>query len=102
MRAGKKKPQILVDLQGQIERVTYTNDDNGYTIAKLKVYGIEKYLGSGLIKGIGPVMANRIVKVFGKETIEVIEKDTEKLSEVQGTGKGLSQNNMIKLMANLA
>ena len=103
---------MLTDLQGQIERITYTNDENGYTIAKVKVYdrrdlvtvvgnfmapmpgeilkmqgewahhpkfgeqfkvvhykslvpasvaGIEKYLGSGLIKGIGPVMAKRIV-----------------------------------------
>jgi exodeoxyribonuclease V alpha subunit len=34
---GKK--EMLVDLQGQIERVTYTNEENGYTIAKLKVYG---------------------------------------------------------------
>jgi len=51
------------------------------------VYGIEKYLGSGLIRGIGPVMAKRIVQVFGKETLEVIEKDTEKLAEVHGIGK---------------
>src|SRR5512136_1199338 len=51
------------------------------------VYGIEKYLGSGLIKGIGPVMAKRIVEVFGKETLEVIEKDAEKLAEVHGIGK---------------
>jgi len=38
MPAEDKNPRILVDLQGQIERVTYTNDENGYTIAKLKVY----------------------------------------------------------------
>ena len=103
---------MLTDLQGQIERITYTNEETGYTIAKVKVYGrldlvtvvgnfmapmpgeilkmqgewanhpkfgeqfkvahyksltpasvagIEKYLGSGLIKGIGPVIAKRIV-----------------------------------------
>jgi len=39
MQAEDKKPRILVDVQGQIEQVTYTNNENGYTIAKLKVYG---------------------------------------------------------------
>jgi len=119
-----QETDMLADLQGQIERITYTNDENGFTIAKLKVYGqrdlvtivgslmapmpgeiikmrgewsnhpkygeqfkivhykttvpasvygIEKYLGSGLIKGIGPVMAKRIVKRFGKKTLDVIE-----------------------------
>jgi exodeoxyribonuclease V alpha subunit len=129
---------MLVDLQGQIERITYTNDENGYTIARVKVrgqrdlitvvgnlmaptpgeiirmrgewanhpkygeqfkivhyksmvpasvYGIEKYLGSGLIKGIGPVMAKRIVRAFGKQTLDIIEKETERLVEVDGIGK---------------
>jgi exodeoxyribonuclease V alpha subunit len=129
---------MLTDLQGQIERITYTNDENGYTIAKVKVYGrrdlvtvvgnfmapmpgeilkmqgewgnhpkygeqfkvvhykslvpasvagIEKYLGSGLIKGIGPVMAKRMVKKFGKETLDVIENEIEKLTEVDGIGR---------------
>ncbi len=125
-------------LQGQIERITYSNEENGYTIAKLKVYGrsdlvtivgpimaptageililqgewthhpkfgeqfkvasyqtkvpatvfgIQKYLGSGLIKGIGPVMAKRLVKHFGKETLEVIEQTPGKLLAVAGIGK---------------
>lgn len=129
---------MLAELQGQIERITYTNEENGYTIAKLKVYGqrdlvtivgnlmaptpgeiikmrgewvnhpkygqqfkiihyktmvpasvygIEKYLGSGLIKGIGPIMAKRIVKRFGKKTLDVIEKDIERLAEVDGIGE---------------
>ena len=129
---------ILADLQGQIERITYTNEENGFTIAKVKVYGqrdlvavvgnlmsptpgeilkmrgewtnhpkygeqfkivhyktavpasvygIQKYLGSGLIKGIGPVMAKRIVKKFGKETLDVIEEEIQKLVEVDGIGK---------------
>jgi exodeoxyribonuclease V alpha subunit len=129
---------MLAELQGQIERITYTNEENGYTIARVKVYGrkdlvtvvgnlispapgeilnmegewvnhpkygeqfkivryktqvpasvygIEKYLGSGLIKGIGPVMAKRIVKRFGKETLEIIEKDLESLREVEGIGE---------------
>ena len=134
--AGNIKSQ-LADLQGQIERVTFSNEENGYTIAKVKVYGrrelvtvvgnivcptpgeiikmkgewsnhpkfgeqfklayykttvpasvhgIEKYLGSGLIKGIGPVMAKRIVKLFGEATLDVIEADIQKLVEVPGIG----------------
>ena len=129
---------MYVSLKGQIERITYTNDENGYTVAKVKVsgrkdlvtvvgtllipipgevvemkgnwmnhprygeqfkvehykslvpasvYGIEKYLGSGFIKGIGPIMAGRIVKKFGEETLEVIENEIEKLAEVDGIGK---------------
>ena len=131
---------MLVDLKGQIERITYTNEENGYTIAKVKVfgrphndlvtvvgnlmapmpgevinlrgewanhpkygeqfkivhyetsvpatvYGIQKYLGSGLIKGIGPVMAKRIVKKFGKDTLDIIENKIEDLTRVDGIGK---------------
>jgi exodeoxyribonuclease V alpha subunit len=129
---------MLAELQGQIERITYTNEEDGFTIAKIKVYGrrdlvtvvgnfmapmpgeilkmqgewgnhpkygeqfkvvhykslvpasvagIEKYLGSGLIRGIGPVMAKRIVKTFGEETLDVIELEVEKLSKVDGIGK---------------
>ena len=127
-----------VFVQGQIERITYTNDENGYTIAKIKaqgyrdlvtvvgvlmmptpgeiirmygewvnhprygeqfkiehytslvpasVYGIQKYLGSGLIKGIGPIMAKRIVERFDKSTLDIIEKEIEKLAEVDGIGE---------------
>jgi exodeoxyribonuclease V alpha subunit len=50
------------------------------------VHGIKKYLGSGLIKGIGPVMAERITKKFALETLDVIEKTPERLSEVDGIG----------------
>ena len=129
---------MLADLQGLLERVTFYNEENGYTIAKVKVhgrpdlvtvvgclmcptpgevlkmrgewanhpkfgeqfkivqyqcqtpatvYGIQKYLGSGLIKGIGPVMAKRIVAVFGKDTLEVIENEPGRLSDVEGIGK---------------
>jgi exodeoxyribonuclease V alpha subunit len=128
----------LAELRGQIERVTYTNEENGYTVARVKVYGrtdlvtvvgsimnptpgevikargewtthatygeqfriesyecmvpatvygIRKYLGSGLIKGIGPVMADRIVKTFGEDTLDVIEEDIEQLMNVDGIGK---------------
>ncbi len=46
--------------------------------------GIEKYLGSGLIKGVGPVTARRIVAHFGLETLEIIESQIDRLSEVPG------------------
>ncbi|WP_431356843.1 SF1B family DNA helicase RecD2 [Komarekiella delphini-convector] len=49
--------------------------------------GIEKYLGSGLIKGVGPVTAKRIVAHFGLETLEIIENQIERLVEVQGIAK---------------
>jgi len=48
--------------------------------------GIEKYLGSGLIKGIGPVIASRIVKAFGLETLEIMDKHPGRLNEVEGLG----------------
>ena len=124
-------------LKGQIERITYSSDQSGFAVCKLKVEnkkksvtivgnmvnplpgetvalqgewithkkfgdqfqvrhyqilepatraGIEKYLGSGLIKGIGPVMAGRIVKQFGARSLDIIEKDIERLSEVDGIG----------------
>ncbi|MBA4423540.1 MAG: ATP-dependent RecD-like DNA helicase, partial [Syntrophus sp. (in: bacteria)] len=127
----------LADLRGQIERITYSNDENSYTVARIKVYGrkelvtvignivnptpgeiismkgewgnhpkygeqfkiahcestapatvhgIEKYLGSGLVKGIGPVMAKRIVKRFKEETLNVIDRDIEQLTAIGGIG----------------
>jgi len=48
--------------------------------------GIQKYLASGLIKGIGSIMSERIVEKFGLHTLEVIEKKPERLSEVEGIG----------------
>ena len=128
---------MLVSVQGQIERVTFTSEENGYSILKVKVYGhselvtvvgnvicptpgeiltmqgewsnhpkygkqlklvsystdvpasvhgIQKYLGSGLIKGIGPGMAKRIVRQFGELTLDVIEHEIEKLAEIKGIG----------------
>ena len=121
-----------------VERITYQNPENGYTVLKCVVknyrelvtvvgimpdthvgsvlslegfwkvdakygrqfsvekfeetlpataYGIEKYLGSGLIKGIGPKFARRIVEKFGKDTLEVIEENPNALIEVEGIGK---------------
>ena len=130
-------PDNLSEIRGQIERITFTNEENGFTIARVKVYGrkelvtavghivnpipgeivnlkgewgrhpkfgeqfkivscecavpatvhgIEKYLGSGLIRGIGPVMAKRIVKRFREETLDIIEKSISRLSEIEGIG----------------
>ena len=128
---------MLQDLHGQIERITYTNEENGYTVAKVKikghrdlvtvvgnlmspmpgeiiamkgewanhprygeqfklnsyrtsvpatVYGIRKYLGSGLIKGVGPKIAERIVSRFGEKTLDVIEENIDHLTAVEGIG----------------
>ena len=125
-------------ITGVLERVTFHNEDNGYTIGRLAIEGardlitivgnfsnpvvgeqllcegkwtahkeygrqftierynttkpatafaIEKYLGSGLIKGIGPVMAKRMVDLFGLETLDVIETDPRKLLRVGGIGE---------------
>jgi exodeoxyribonuclease V alpha subunit len=49
--------------------------------------GIEKYLGSGLIKGIGPVYAKKLVEKFGERVIDIIENQSAKLEEVDGIGK---------------
>ena len=48
--------------------------------------GIEKYLGSGMIKGIGPVYASKLVKTFGEEVFTIIEEDPERLKMVSGIG----------------
>ena len=56
------------------------------TVLPSTLTGIEKYLGSGLVKGIGPVMAKRIVALFGLETLDVIGGDPERLRQVEGIG----------------
>ena len=48
--------------------------------------GIEKYLGSGMIRGIGPVYAKKMVKAFGEKVFEIIEADPDRLREVDGIG----------------
>ena len=50
------------------------------------VEGIEKYLGSGMIRGIGPTYAKRLVQMFGKDVFDVIEANPERLREVTGIG----------------
>ncbi|MGI6207670.1 MAG: ATP-dependent RecD-like DNA helicase [Anaerolineae bacterium] len=51
------------------------------------IEGLRKYLGSGLIKGIGPVTADRLVKTFGLESMDIIETDPDRLREVPGIGE---------------
>jgi exodeoxyribonuclease V alpha subunit len=137
----------LRELRGVVERITYQNPENGYTVARLTarhldaesaavrgadrlvtvvgtlaelspgeaivargwwrndskhgwqfvatdyqttlpatLQGMKKYLGSGLIKGIGPVHAARIVDTFGMATFEVIDGDPQRLTQVKGIG----------------
>ncbi|GHO48193.1 hypothetical protein KSX_63560 [Ktedonospora formicarum] len=62
-------------------QVTHSQETKPATLT-----GIEKYLGSGLIKGIGPVTAKRIVAHFQQETLDIIESQPERLSEIPGIG----------------
>ncbi len=124
-------------IRGVVERITYANEETGYSVVKLQVhgyselvtivgsmasvnvgsvveaygnwthnakfgrqfeakewkeqlpatiYGIEKYLGSGLIKGIGPVYAKKIVRQFRENTLDVLEGDPEQLRQIDGIG----------------
>lgn len=123
---------------GYIERITFFNPENGFTVARLKqprrqdlttivgympglnpgesvrllgewksnpqyglqfvvneyhvetpsdILGIKKYLSSGMVKGIGPIYAERIVKMFGEKTLEVIDKTPDLLLEIDGIGE---------------
>ena len=56
------------------------------TSAPSTIDGIEKYLGSGMIRGIGPVYAKRLVKMFGMDVFDIIEESPERLREVDGIG----------------
>ncbi|NLE46664.1 MAG: ATP-dependent RecD-like DNA helicase [Chloroflexi bacterium] len=124
-------------LEGTVERVTYYNEESGYSIIRLKVEGkadlltvvgnlpevnpgeslrlegiwtnhpqygtqfkaeryeqvlpattegIRRYLGSGLVKGVGPVTARRIVQRFGRDTLRVLDETPERLREALGVG----------------
>ena len=124
----------LATLEGVLERVTYANEETGYTVARVTtgrdtdlltvvgnllgaqpgeslrmqgrwtshpqygrqfevhnyttvlpatVQGLRRYLGSGLIKGIGPKMAERIVTHFDLNTLRIIEEQPQRLSEVR-------------------
>jgi exodeoxyribonuclease V alpha subunit len=130
-------PAAATALEGTLERVVYSNEENAWSVVRLAVAGarepvtavgnllgvqpgeslrlsgewvddprhgrqfrvasyttvvpatvggIEKYLGSGLIPGVGKVMASRLVAAFGLETLDVIENQPQRLKEVGGIG----------------
>jgi exodeoxyribonuclease V alpha subunit len=136
-------PPGLSVLEAVLERITYANEDTGYTIARVAtertgpdlltvvgpllgaqvgeslrltgrwsshprygrqfqvhsyttvlpatIQGIRRYLGSGMIKGIGPVMAERMVAHFGTEILTIIEQEPGRLTEVHGLGPKRTQ-----------
>ncbi len=61
--------------------------ENFLPVLPASAKGIEKFLSSGLIKGVGPVLAQRIIKKFGAETIDIISKTPDKLKQVEGVGE---------------
>ncbi|MEI8366024.1 MAG: ATP-dependent RecD-like DNA helicase [Parachlamydiaceae bacterium] len=84
------KPGETVRCQGQwIQHLIYGRQfvvASCHLEAPADVIGIRKYLGSGLVKGIGQKYANRIVDKFGKDTLHIIEKTPERLLEIEGLG----------------
>ena len=54
--------------------------------------GIEKYLGSGMVKGIGPIYAQKLVARFGEEIFKIIETQSARLEELDGIGTGQRRN----------
>ena len=76
------KGQWVVDTKfGQQFRV-----ESCLSVLPATIVGMQKYLGSSLIKGIGPVMAKRIVEKFGLDTFDIIEENPERLMEAEGIG----------------
>ncbi len=61
--------------------------ENYLPVLPASIKGIEKFLSSGLIKGIGPVLARRIIKKFGERTIDILSKNPDKLQKVEGVGR---------------
>ncbi|MDP2948316.1 MAG: AAA family ATPase, partial [Chloroflexota bacterium] len=60
--------------------------DSCLSVLPATLTGIQKYLGSGMIRGIGPVLAKRLVEAFALETLDVIDGDADRLQEVEGIG----------------
>ena len=81
-------PGEILDMRGEWAHHPKFGEQFKVAQSKTKVpasvYGIRKYLGSGLIKGLGPVMAGRIVDKFGKKTLDIIENEIGRLAEVKG------------------
>ncbi|MEU4274216.1 ATP-dependent RecD-like DNA helicase [Streptomyces tanashiensis] len=66
--------------------------DNYTTILPATIQGIRRYLGSGLVKGIGPVFADRITQHFGLDTLDILEEAPARLIEVPGLGPKRTKN----------
>jgi len=77
---GKWKMHLVHGKQFEVQECT--------SEAPADVVGIRKYLGSGLIHGIGPKYAERIVDAFGDQTLNIIDKEPKRLLEVEGIGRG--------------
>ena len=77
----------LVTLDGKFEKtkygVQYVFDTYELSMPK-SLEGIEKYLGSGLIRGVGPITARKIVETFGQDTLDVLEYTPQKLAQING------------------
>lgn len=90
-QASQVSPGEYASAQGQwvVDR-TYGRQFRATTLELATpntVIGMEKYLGSGMVKGIGPVYAKRLVAQFGTEVFDVVEKTPERLREVPGIGR---------------
>ena len=101
---GKKEPITLIGYSNAISpgenleaQGTWTNHrefglqfkaDSIQTAHPSTLEGIERYLGSGMVRGIGPHFAKKMVETFGKQVFEVIENEPEKLRRVPGIGSG--------------
>lgn len=85
------QPGESVQLEGQWQTHTSYGRQfkavNVHRVAPATIEGIRRYLGSGMIKGIGPGIAGRIVDRFGVDTIDILDTDPERLFEVEGVGK---------------
>ncbi len=71
-------------------------------IAPTSAQGIERYLASGILAGVGKVMARRIVEKFGERTLTVIEQESQRLEEVEGIGPTRRRQIRAAWMANRA
>lgn len=83
-------PGTRVRATGRYEKDTRHGDqfkvDTLLTVVPSTIEGLERYLGSGMVPGIGPAYAKRIVEAFGVETLEVLDRSPERLAEVHGLG----------------
>lgn len=92
-------PRVGVGARVRVRGTLEMNEQHGEQLratsvtelAPTTLAGIEKYLGSGLIKGIGGVTAQRIVAQFGLETLKVLEEQPERLREVPGLGRARAE-----------